>query len=115
MYITNTIILLSLTDLGRVSNLSVSNGYLQWSPPPNAPDDCISGYTIQWPTNGVFKSGNATNISVSTLNSETNGTLPFCVKVSTVVIPSVPVVSSPLNVSQNDPAKRVVYQLQSGY
>ena len=99
------------SDLGRVSSLSVSSdGYLRWSPPPNAPVDCISGYTIQWSGSSASTSNNATNVSVSNLISGSNNNLPFCVEVPTLVLPSVPLVPSPLDVSQNDPPVPLVYQ-----
>ena len=100
----------SHSDLGRVSNLSVSaEDHLRWNTPSGAPVDCISGYTIKWSGSSIFISSNATNVSVYTLISGSSNNLPFCVEVPTTIIPSVPVVPS-LDVSQNDPPVLLVYQ-----
>ena len=100
-----------LADLSRVSNLYISRDkrLLQRSPPPNAPANCISGYTIQWPGNSVTITGSVSSIELSSLIRESNDGLPFCVDVLTTVIPSVPVVPSPLVSNQNEPPVPLVY------
>ena len=95
-----------------MSNVSVSadGSLLQWSPPPNAPVGCISGYTIQWPGNSVNINNSSNSVQVSTLIIESSNSLPFCVTVPTTVAPIIPVVSSPLTSNQNSLPSRLVYQ-----
>ena len=102
---------LLFADLGQVSDLTISanQSLLQWNPPPNAPDGCISGYTIQWPGNSVTINGSVNSVEVSFLIRESNSGLPFCVDVLTTVTPRVCVVPSPLVFSQNDPPVPLVY------
>ena len=94
-----------------VFNLSVSGGILQWNRPPNAHDDCISCYTVEWPSgNSVVVQGDVREIAVDVLNRRSNITLPFCVNVSTTVSPKVGVLDGPLRANQNDPPKELMYQ-----
>lgn len=49
------------------------------------------------------------SVELSALIRDASGVLPICMDVNTTIIPHVPVVASPLIISQNDPAASVVY------